>query len=73
MKNRNYLQIKTLDELDAATHIHTLAHKPMTTVCIDLTQRGVGGDMPGSATLRDPYIMHKGTHYSHAFTLEVLD
>ncbi|MBQ7598565.1 MAG: DUF4981 domain-containing protein [Clostridia bacterium] len=63
----------TLDELDAATHIHTLAHKPMTTVCIDLTQRGVGGDMPGSATLRDPYIMHKGTHYSHAFTLEVLD
>ena len=63
----------TLDDLDAATHIHTLSHKPMTTVCIDQTQRGVGGDMPGSATLRDPYIMHKGTHYSYSFTVEVLD
>ncbi len=63
----------TLDDLDAATHIHTLSHKPMTTVCIDQTQRGVGGDMPGSATLREPYIMHKGTHYSYSFTVEVLD
>ena len=63
----------TLDDLDAATHIHSLAHKPLTTVCIDRTQRGVGGDMPGSATLRDPYILHKGTHYSYAFTIEALD
>ena len=62
----------TLDDLDAATHIHTLKHKPMTTVCIDQTQRGVGGDMPGSATLRDPYIMHKGTRYSYGFSIEVL-
>ena len=62
----------TLDDLDDATHIHTLRHKPMTTVCIDETQRGVGGDMPGSASLRDPYIMHKGTSYSYAFSIEVL-
>ncbi|MDD6011745.1 MAG: glycoside hydrolase family 2 TIM barrel-domain containing protein [Oscillospiraceae bacterium] len=62
----------TVDELDKATHIHTLEHKDFTTVCIDLMQRGVGGDMPGSACLREPYIMHKGTKYSYGFTVEII-
>ncbi len=62
----------TIDELDKATHIHKLKHKDFTTVCIDLMQRGIGGDTPGNACLRDPYIMHKGTEYKHSFTIEVV-
>ncbi len=61
----------TIEDLDKATHIHALQHRDLTTVCIDATQRGVGGDMPGSATLREPYIMHKGTAYSHSFLIEI--
>lgn len=53
----------TVNELDDATHIHKLKHKDMTTICIDLMQRGIGGDTPGNACLREPNIMHKGTHY----------
>ena len=62
----------TVNDLDSATHIHSLKHKDFTTVCIDLMQRGVGGDTPGNACLRDPYIMHKGTKYQYAFTIEVI-
>lgn len=62
----------TVTDLDNATHIHSLKHKDITTVCIDLMQRGVGGDMPGSACLREPYIMHKGTKYYHSFMIEAI-
>ena len=62
----------TVNDLDSATHIHSLKHKDFTTVCIDLMQRGVGGDTPGNACLRDPYIMHKGTKYQYSFTIEVI-
>jgi beta-galactosidase len=62
----------TVDELDDATHIHTLKHKDITTVCIDLMQRGIGGDTPGNACLREPNIMHKGTNYDYGFTVEVI-
>ncbi|MCM1543851.1 MAG: DUF4981 domain-containing protein [Ruminococcus sp.] len=62
----------SIDDLDKATHIHKLKHKDMTTVCIDLMQRGVGGDAPGNAMLRDPYIMHKGTDFSFAFRISTV-
>ncbi len=62
----------TIDDLDEATHIHTLKHKDMTTVCIDLMQRGIGGDTPGNACLREPNIMHKGTEYEYGYTIEML-
>ena len=58
-------------DLDSATHIHTLEDRDFTEVCIDLMQRGVGGDQPGSASLREPYIMHKGRTYSYEFSLEI--
>ena len=63
----------SVEDLDKAAHIHELEPKDMTTVCIDAMQRGVGGDMPGSACLRDPYIMHKGTKYKYSFNIETLD
>ena len=60
----------TVDELDRAEHIHELHERDITEVCVDLMQRGVGGDTPGNACLRDPYIMHKGTEYAFSFTVE---
>ncbi len=62
----------TIDELDKATHIHSLKHKDFTTVCIDLMQRGIGGDTPGNSCLREPYIMHEKTKYEYEFSIEVL-
>ena len=41
-------------------------------MCIDLMQRGVGGDMPGAACLREPNIMHTGTKYSYGFTIDII-
>ena len=62
----------TVNDLEKATHIHTLGHKDFTTVCIDLMQRGIGGDTPGNACLREPYIMHSGTEYKYSYSIEVI-
>lgn len=62
----------TVNDLEKATHIHSLENRDLTTVCIDHKQRGVGGDMPGAACLREPYIMHAGTKYNYSFTVEVI-
>ncbi len=62
----------TITDLDKATHIHKLTHKDMTTVCIDLMQRGIGGDAPGNSCLREPYIMHPKTKYEYEYSIEVL-
>ncbi len=62
----------TINDLEKATHIHKLDNKDFTTVCIDLMQRGIGGDTPGNACLREPYIMHGGTQYSYGYTIEVI-
>ncbi|MBQ7654046.1 MAG: DUF4981 domain-containing protein [Clostridia bacterium] len=56
-------------DIDNAAHVHELREKDMTVLTIDLMQRGVGGDMPGSASLREPYIMHKDKIYSLSFTV----
>ena len=61
----------TVEDLDKATHIHKLEEKDLTEVCVDLMQRGVGGDAPGNACLRDPYIMHKGTKFAYSFEIEL--
>lgn len=57
-------------ELEKAQHIHELKYKDEITVNIDHLLCGVGGDMPGSACLREPYIMHAGTHYDYSFLIE---
>ena len=56
-------------DLDEASHIHELREKDVTVLTIDLMQRGVGGDLPGSASLREPYIMHRDTEYHLSFTM----
>lgn len=60
-----------VNELDAATHIHNMKKSKITEICIDNMQRGVGGDMPGSACVRDPYVMHKGTEFALAVEIEL--
>ena len=61
----------TTEALDKATHIHLLKEEDLTELCIDNMQRGVGGDMPGSACVRDPYIMHKGVTFELKFSIEL--
>lgn len=57
------------EDLDKATHTNELWGKDITVLTIDLMQRGVGGDQPGSASLREPYIMHKGKEYLLSFNI----
>ena len=59
----------TQDELEKATHIHELKHRDITTFNFDLAQLGVGGDMPGDAHVREPYILHGNQEYTYTFTI----
>lgn len=59
----------TQNELEKATHIHTLKHGDITTFNFDLAQLGVGGDMPGDAHVREPYILHGNRRYTYTFTI----
>lgn len=60
----------TQDELEKATHIHLLKHRDITTFNFDLAQLGVGGDMPGDAHVREPYILHGNKPYAYTFTIQ---
>lgn len=57
-------------ELDRAQHLHELQYRKNITVDIDLGECGVGGDMPGSICLREPYIMHAGTDFDYSFVIK---
>lgn len=57
-------------ELEKAQHLHELEYKKDITVDIDHAQCGVGGDMPGSICLREPYIMHANKEYDYSFVIE---
>ena len=57
----------TQDELQLAKHIHEVPDRDATFVSIDLDQMGVGGDMPGDAHVREPYIMHPNKEYTYTF------
>ena len=59
----------TQDELQLAKHIHELKHRDITMFNVDLNQIGVGGDMPGDARVREPYIMHCDTEYTYTFKI----
>lgn len=59
----------TQEMLEKAEHIHELKYDDITELSIDLSQCGVGGDMPGMACLREPYIMHSKKEYKYSFTI----
>ena len=50
-------------------HLHELCEDEYLSLSIDARQRGVGGDMPGTACLHEPYKMHNG-NYSFAFCIK---
>jgi beta-galactosidase len=49
--------------LSRATHIHTLEKEPLTTLNIDSAMCGVGGDLPGIASLHEKYKLKAGKTY----------
>lgn len=60
----------TANELDKAQHVHEMKYNDVLTVDIDHAECGVGGDQPGLITLREPYIMHKGTQYDYSYLIK---
>lgn len=60
----------TTDDLEKATHIHNIPYKDITTLNIDHKQLGVGGDLPGQAFVREPYLMKKGEKQAYSFVIE---
>jgi beta-galactosidase/beta-glucuronidase len=52
----------TQEDLDAAQHVHELKRRDTTTLTVG-RQRGVGGDLPGSAALLPAYRMPAGRRY----------
>ncbi|MDL2233364.1 DUF4981 domain-containing protein [Ruminococcaceae bacterium OttesenSCG-928-L11] len=58
----------TQEDLDVCRHIHQLPRRDAITLNLDHTQCGVGGDLPGMALLKDPYIIHPGT-YTQSFEI----
>lgn len=60
----------TTDGLENATHIHNIPYADLTTLNIDHMLCGVGGDLPGQAFVREPYIMKKGVKQAYSFVIE---
>ncbi len=60
----------TTDGLEKATHINDIPYDDITTLNIDHMQCGVGGDLPGQAFVREPYIMKKGVKQAFSFVME---
>ncbi len=56
------------EKIEKAMHLHELCEDEYLSLSIDARQRGVGGDMPGTACLHEPYKMHNG-NYSFAFCI----
>ncbi len=54
----------SLEKLDKAEHQYELERDNYVSLYLDAMQCGVGGDIPGWAHLREPYIMHPWKKYS---------
>jgi len=57
--------------LAKATHDHTLIRDPVTTVSIDSAMCGVGGDLPGIASLHDEFRLLAGKEYRLRVAMEI--
>jgi len=57
------------EQLDEAKHLYELLPDDFIHLCVDGRQRGVGGDMPGSAYLHGPYKMKAGK-YAYKFVMK---
>ena len=61
------------DGLEKATHINNIPYEDITTLNIDHMQIGVGGDLPGQAFVREPYLMKKGEKQAYSFIIEPVE
>jgi len=57
------------EQLDEAGHLYELLPDERIHLCVDGRQRGVGGDMPGSAFLHKPYKLNAGK-YRYKFVMK---
>jgi beta-galactosidase len=58
------------NELDACEHLHELPHRTDTVYLnLDAMQCGVGGDLPGFALLKTPYVIQPGKRYVQEFEI----
>ena len=57
------------EQLDEARHLYELLPDGYVHLCVDGRQRGVGGDMPGSAFLHAPYQLKAGK-YKYKFVMK---
>lgn len=58
------------EKLDNARHIHELVKDDYLTLNIDGFMRGVGGDLPGSAALHEPYKLYPCKKYTFTFEIK---
>lgn len=61
----------SVEYLDQITHRHLLVDQGIRYVSIDGVMSGVGGDLPGMISLREPYILHPRTEYEVHFRLTI--
>lgn len=60
-----------IEDLEKAKHTYQIPYNnDITSVNIDHMLLGVGGDLPGQAFVREPYIMKKGLKQSYSFVIE---
>ncbi len=57
------------EKLDKAKHLFELEKDDYLTLCLDGAMRGVGGDMPGCATLHKPYKLKGFKDYTFKFRI----
>lgn len=60
----------TTDDLEKATHVNNIPYENITTLNIDHKQLGIGGDLPGQAFVREPYLMKKGEKQAFSFVIK---
>lgn len=60
----------SMDALETATHIHELKKESHNTVNIDYGQRGVGGDIPAMAMLKEPYKIKRKIFYTYEYVIQ---
>lgn len=59
------------NELDACEHIHELPHHDAVYLQLDALQCGVGGDLPGFALQKTPYVIGAGQTYVQEFEISL--
>lgn len=61
----------TPDMLEGFTHVNEIKYSDSVCVTVDGSQQGVGGDLPGSACVRDKYKQKAGDKQSVSFLIEI--